>query len=230
MSRISKRDVHVLLDAGFSEEDLGLVEGGFQGVEIYETPDDYFARELIENACEKGECALYDESFYYNPEKNLPYDTSRPSIYDNQEYAGNDDYLEDTPVNVREQALMVKDFKFGKISLWQRKNKHGKYEWPVTNLRVIIPEEDKERYEKLSEENKKELWKKYARDEWKHLWETVLLSLKYEPIEEILEFVTKKGSKLNVLAISADNIKKLGYERLPHDVRWITMIYFPKES
>ena len=53
MSLLTKKDCGLLLDAGFTEEDLGLVEGGQRGVEIYESPDDYFAKELIENALSK---------------------------------------------------------------------------------------------------------------------------------------------------------------------------------
>ena len=58
MALLEKRDIEILLKAGFDEVELGLVSGGRRGVEIYQTPGDYFAKELIENACEQGECDL----------------------------------------------------------------------------------------------------------------------------------------------------------------------------
>jgi hypothetical protein len=231
MSLITKKDVSLLLSAGFSEEDLGIVDGGMQGVEVYETPADYFAKELIENACEQGLCSLMDDIVIpddrFGKEK---YDTSRKGLYDNQEYAGNEDYLEDIPVDCRDQALWLKTIKLGKMTLWQRRNKKGGFEWQVKNLKVSIPEEEIDRYNKMSKEYQKTLWVAYARDEWKHLWEYCATSLRLFLIEEKIEFVTKKGFALNLLVISADNIRKMGYENLPPEARWITMVYFYKED
>ena len=231
MSLIAKRDLDVLLCAGFSEEELGVVEGGMCGVQIYETPENYFANELIENACEAGECSLWDEVL--TPDENwtkVAYDTSRKSIYSDQEYAGNDDLLEGVPVNLREQMAFLKSIKIGKMTVWQRRNpKTGDFEWPVKNLHVEIGNEDKERYSKMSREYQKELWIAYARDEWKQLWTYCVDSLSSEPIESKIEYKTKKGMSLNLLVIPADNVRKAGYNNLPAEARWITMIYFYKE-
>jgi len=230
MSWISKKDIALLLDAGFSEEDLGLVEGGMQGVEVYETPDDYFARELIENACEQGECSLMEEDIGPDPAylKERP-DTSRKGLYDDQEYDGNDDWMEDVPVNCRAQAQMLKTVKLGKITVWQRRNDKGIFEWPVKNLKVTIPEEEMPRYNRLSPEGKKELWMAYARDEWRRLWECVAYSLRYSLVDSMIEFKTKKGLSLNIFVIPADNVRDAGYENLPAEARWVTMVYFNKD-
>lgn len=230
MSLIQKKDIDLLLGAGFSQEDLGLVEGGIQGVEIYETPDDYFAKELIENAAEAGEVSLMDEPII-NPEDFLPerYDTSRKSLYADQEYAGNDDVYADVPVDLRDQITFLRTIKLGKMTIWQRKGKKG-YEWQVKNLKVEIPEDDLKRYNSLSKEYQKELWISYAKDEWRRIWEHAVDSLKFYPIEEKLEFVTKKGYALNLIAISADNVRKMGYESLPPEARWVTIVYFYKDT
>ena len=230
MSLISKKDVDLLLHAGFSEEDLGLVEGGMQGVEIYQTPDDYFAKELIENACEQGLCSLMDEILPPDEIKQEKYDTSRPGLYDNQEYAGNDDYLEQVPHNLREQVEFVKSVKLGKINVWQRQNKKGEFEWPVKNLKVVIPDHEQERYSKMCKEYQRELWASYARDEWKELWRQCATSLWGYPIECTTKFTTKKGSEMKLLVIPADTLRTMGYDKLPSEARWITMIYFPKDE
>lgn len=229
MSYLYKKDIDLLVDAGFSEEDLGLMDGGKRGVEIYETPDDYFAYELIDNAKEAGEVDLADEPSVPDDIKKERYDDSHKGIYDDQEYAGNDDYMEDIPVNLREQMKFLKRIKLGKLSVWQRKNKNSEFEWPVKNLKVEIPEDDRERYNKLSREDQKDLWKSYAADEWKNLWVACASSLRETLIEETLTFKTKKGGDLNILVIDADNIRDLGYYNLPAEARWITMIYFDKD-
>lgn len=229
MALIGKKDVGLLLAAGFGEEELGLVEGGIQGVEIYESPNDYFAHELIQNACESGQCDLMDDPIPLDWNKKEPYDNSHKGIYDDQEYAGNDDWYEDVPVNLREQAKFLRTIKLGKITVWQRRNKRGDFEWPVKGLKVSIPEEDLARYKRLSPEDQKFLWKSYARDEWKKLWESCADSLKYLQIEDNITFKTKNGGEINILVIPADNIREYGYNNLPAEARWITMIYFNKD-
>lgn len=230
MSLISKKDVDLLLHAGFSEEDLGLVEGGMQGVEIYQTPDDYFAKELIENACEQGLCSLMDEILPPDDVKQERYDTSRPGLYDNQEYAGNDDFLEEVPQNLREQVLFIKSVKLGKINVWQRKNKKGDFEWPVKNLKVEIPEHEIPRYSKMSKEDQRIFWASCARDEWKELWRYCAMSLWGYEFEELAKFNTKKGSEMKLIVISADTLRTMGYDKLPSEARWVTMVYFPKDE
>lgn len=228
MSRISKKDIGLLMEAGFSEEELGLVDGGVRGIEIYETPDDYFARELIENASEQGDVDLYDEILSPDDNKKERPDTSHKGIYDDHEYDGNEDWLEGVPVNLRPQVVFLKTIKLGKLTIWQRRNKHGDFEWPVKNLKVTIPEDDRARYDRLPEEYKRELWKSYAKDEWKKLWYATVTSLREYEIEGKLHYKTKKGTEINVLVISADNIRESGYTNLPPEARWITMVYFDK--
>jgi len=229
MSRIAKRDASVLLAAGFTEEELGFVESGMQGVEIYETPDDYFAHELISNACEQGECSLMDEPKTKDDVIKERYDDSRPGLYDDHEYDGGEDYTADIPVNLREQSLWLKTIKLGKMSIWQRRNKHGHLEWPVKNLKIRIPEDDQDRFNRLSKDLQKELWKSYARDQWKNLWGVCACSLREHEIEDKLSFTAKTGTVLNILVISADNVRKMGFENLPAEARWISMIYFIKD-
>jgi hypothetical protein len=231
MSLITRKDIGLLLEAGFSEEDLGLVEGGFQGVEVYDTPDDYFAHEIIENACEAGEVDLYDELLPPAEETTkIPYDTSHKSIYADQEYAGNDDMLDGVPPHLYDQVNWLKTVKLGKLTIWQRRNpKTGTYEMPVKSLNVKIGDEDKERYSKMSREDQKTLWIAYARDEWKHLWEFTASALHCSLIEEKIEFKTKSGNELNLLVVSADHVRKEGYQNLPPEARWITMIYWYKD-
>lgn len=229
MALIAKRDVGVLLAAGFSEEELGLVDGGLQGVEIYETPDDYFAHELIDNAKEAGEVDLLDDPTAKDDTIRERYDTSHPGLYDNQEYAGNDDFTDDVSINLREQAKWLKTIKLGKMTIWQRRSKKGVFEWPVKNLKVVIPEEEKPRYNRLAKEDQKELWKAYARDEWKKLWHVVIDSLYEYEIVDRITFTTRSGSELSLLVVSVDNLRDMGYTNLPAEARWVTMIYFDKD-
>ena len=230
MSYLSKKNVGVLLDAGFAEEDLGLIEGGIQGVEIYESPNDYFAKELIENACEQGLCSLADEILPPDDIKFIPYDNSHKPLYHDQEYAGNDDLEEDIPINLRDQARFIQGIKLGRISVWQRQNKNGIFEWQVKELKIEIPEEEKERFDKMSKEYQKIFWLTCAKDEWKKLWEITVESLRYFEIEGTTKFKNKKGLDLNLLIIPADNIRKMGYNNLPSEARWVTMIYFEKSE
>lgn len=230
MSLIGKKDVSLLLNAGFSEEELGLVEGGMKGVEVYQTPGDYFAKELVENACEQGLCSLYDEFIPTDKSYKLPYDTSHKGLYEGQEYDGNDDFLEGIPVNCTEQVRWLNTIKLGKMTVWQRRNKKGIFEWQVKNLSVVIPDDDKERYNSLIKEYQRELWISYARDEWKKLWRACAMSLRYFVIEEIIKITTRKGFELNLMVISADSIRKMGYDNLPPEARWITMVFFEKDN
>lgn len=229
MSMISKKDVNLLLSAGYAAEDLGFVEGGMQGVEIYESPDDYFAHEIIDNARESGQVDLCDEPVVADDRIKERYDDSRPGLYDDQEYAGNDDTLVDVPVNLREQIEFLKTIKLGKMSIWQRRNKKGELEWPVKNLKITIPEDDMERYNRLPKDIQKDLWKSYARDEWKKLWGIIAFSLREYEIEDKVTFTSKNGTDLNLLIIAADNIRALGFTKLPPEARWISMIYFVKD-
>ena len=229
MAYLQKKDIGLLMEAGFSEEELGLVDNGRCGVEIYETPDDYFAHELIDNARESGQVDLADEPSVPDDIIKERYDDSHKGIYDGQEYAGNDDYMEGIPVNLREQMKFIKRIKLGKLSLWQRRNKNDDLEWPVKNLKVTIPEDDKERYNRLSKEDQKELWKRYAAEEWKNLWVVCACSLREYEIDSVLSFKTKKGSTINILVIDADNNRAMGYTGLSAETRWITMIYFHKD-
>jgi hypothetical protein len=230
MALIAKKDTTILLAAGFSEEDLGFVEGGIRGVEIYETPDDYFAHELIDNAKEEGKVDLYDDMLKREDNVIERYDDSRPGLYSDHEYDGNDDFYGDVPVNLREQVTFLKTIKLGKLSVWQRRNKNGELEWPVTNLKVTIPEHDRERYEKLTKENQKELWKSYARDVWKDLWKVTAGSLREFEIEDIVTFVSKKGYDIKLLIMAADNIRKMGFNCFPPEARWVSMLYFIKDK
>ena len=231
MSLLQKKDVGLLLDAGFSPEDLGLSDGTTRGVEIYESPDDYFAKELIENAAEAGEVDLMDEPSISDEEwTKVAYDNSRKGLYDDNEYAGNEDWDSDVPPELREQAEWLKTVKLGKLTIWQRKSPKGEYEWQVKGLNVEIGEEDKERYSKMSKEYKKELWINYAKDEWKKVWVFTVDSLKSYPIEEKIEYRTKTGYPLKLIAISADNVRSCGYKNLPPEARWITIVYFDKDT
>lgn len=231
MSLIQKKDIDLLLHAGFSLEDLGLMEGGRQGVEIYETPSDYFAKELIENAAEDGTVDLMDEPGISDEDwVKVKYDDSRKGLYDDNVYDGNEDYYADVPAHLREQADFLQGIKIGRMTIWQRKNKKNQYEWPVKGLTVQIPDDDKERYMSMTPENKKELWLNYAKDEWKKCWEFAIGSLKSYPIEDKIEFRTKTGYPLSLIVISADNVRNEGYRNLPSEARWITLVYFVKDT
>jgi len=229
MAYLAKKDIRVLIDGGFSEEDLGLDSDGMRGVEVYESPEDYFARELIENAAEQGEVDLLDDA--HVPVDKLyreKQDTSRPSVWADQEYDGNDDKYEGVPNGLRAQVDFVNSIKLGKLGVWQRANK-TKMQWPVKDLKVTIPDEEKERYEKMSPEYKKTLWITYAKEEWKRLWEMAAMSLREFPIEFCSVFLTKDGVEYDMLVIAADNVRNMGYEALPPEARWISFVFFHKD-
>ena len=231
MHLIQKKDLDLLLDAGFSLEDLGLHDGGMQGVSLYETPADYFAKELIENAAEAGEVNLMDEPTISEEEwTKVKYDNTRKGLYEDNIYDGSEDWDADVPAHLREQAEWLRSVKIGRMTIWQRRNKKNEYEWQVKGLHVQIPEEDKERHSKMSKEYQKELWINCAKDEWKKCWEFTIDSLRSFPIEGKFEIKTKTGYPLTLLAISADNVRNSGYKNLPPEARWITVVYFDKDT
>jgi hypothetical protein len=229
MAYLGKKDIGVLVSAGFAVEELGLESDGFRGVEVYETPEDYFAKELIENAAEQGEVDLLDDA--HVPIEKIyreKQDTSRPSVWADQEYDGNDDKFEGVPNELRAQVDWVNKIKLGKLGVWQRE-KNKLMQWPVKDLKVEIPEDDRVRYESLSEGYKRILWIQYAKEEWKRLWELAAMSLKEFPIEFTTMIRTKGGEEYDMLVMSADNIRGMGYENLPPEARWISFVFFHKD-
>jgi len=228
MALLDKKDINVLLNAGFSESDLGLVEGGKRGVEFYKTPDDYFARELIENACEQGECSLQDDLVKPSGMVREPYDRSRPQLWDDVEYAGNDDPLEDVEPNLREQVKFLFSIRVGKMNIWQKKEGDNSFKWQVKNLTIVIPEKVKEKMKSMSREDQKTLWVSYAREEWKKCWQAAIDSIWDTPIEGTFQIHTK-NKILNLLIIPADSLRDTGYKNLPEEAAWITMVYFVKD-
>lgn len=224
MSILDKKSAQMLLDAGFSEEDLGLVHGGKRGIELYESPQDYFAKELIENACEQGECDLYDEIL--PEEKGEPYDCSHPGIYDDNEYPGNDDESIYVPGDLREQVSWIKTINIGKISLWQ-KRKDNFFSWPVKRIEVRIPEEEKSRMLRLSSEDRQYLWKTYAKESWKELWVSAIDTLHSRHCEKVN--ILSGSKSFNLIVIKADDMRELGH-RVPGEAEWVTMMYFDKND
>jgi len=228
MSYLEKRDIGLLIDAGFSEDELGLEPNSLRGVEVYETPEDYFAKELIENAAEQGEIDLLDDVNPPTPKiLREKQDESRPLVYD-QEYDGNDDKFEGVPNELREQIEWLDKIKLGKISIWQRHN-NKTMQWPVRELKVVIPEEDRARYDSFKPEYKKALWIEYAKEEWRKLWEASAMALKEFPIEFTTVWRAKDGNEYDMLVISADHIREAGYEALPPEARWISFAFFYKD-
>ena len=229
MSYLERKDINVLIDGGYALEEIGLDSNSLRGVEVYDTPEDYFAKELIENAAEQGEIDLLDDT--HQPIEKIyieQKDTSRPSVFADQEYDGNDDRFEGVPNNLRPQVDMLNNIKLGKIAIWQREHKR-KLMWPVKDIKVTIPEDDKLRYESLSEGYKRILWVQYAKEEWKKLWEVAAMSLKEFAIEFNTTFLTKGGEEYDMLVISADKVRQMGYDNLPPEARWISFVFFRKE-
>jgi hypothetical protein len=223
MSYLDKKDIDILLEAGFAEEDLGLVPGGKRGVEIYETPGDYFAKELIENACEQGECDLLEEILPSLPKE--PYDNSRMGLYEEDEYPGNEDISIDVPSDLRNQVNWLSTIKIGKMSLWQRRDGNS-FDWPVKRVNVEIPEKEKERMKRLNPDDKKELWKSYAKAAWRNLWSDAVSTL-YNKHCELITIGTKK--KYNLIIIDADDMREIGH-RPPGETQWVTLMYFDKDN
>ena len=225
MSRISKKDVDLLLDAGFDESDLGF-GGGIQGVEVYETPEDYFARELIENACEQGECDLYDDIL--PPIKKVRYDDSHPTLYASDDYPGNEDPLDGVAQALRSQVSWLLSVKIGNLSLWQKRDESGRFIHQVKELIVKLSEEDKVKMRNMDKHGKRAVWMQAMREEWRNVWIAAIDSMWMFNIEETLKIKTRKGKELNMAVILADNLREIGYSNLPGEVRWITMVYFDK--
>lgn len=234
MSLLSKKDVNLLLNAGFDEADLGLTESGRRGVELFESPDSYFARELIQNACEQGECSLYDDIIPSGTPRE-PYDRSRPGLWDNQEYAGNDDPYEDVKPDLREQVAQIiggkgnPGIKIGKMTIWQHKDSDDNFKWPVSRLKITVPPEEIERVKDTGRDVQRGLWLAYAKEEWKKCWTAAVNSLWEYHWEGKKEIITKKGKTLNLIILQADNLRKVGYTNLPSEARWVTLVYFIKD-
>ena len=224
MSLLKQKDVSLLIDAGFSYADIGLMSGGKRGVELYESPDDYFAREIIENACESGLCDLYED--LSNPIPMEPYDTSRKDVRADNEYAGNDDLLEGIEQNLIPQVQFLKTIKLGRLSIWQEFN-GKKLKWRVKELFIEIPPEEKIRMLRLSDVDQKELWKKYAAKEWQQCWKAAANSLWSHIIDKCIQIKTDT-TVLDAIVFEADNLRKIGYNNLPGEAKWVSMIYFEK--
>lgn len=226
MAWLDKKDVEILLEAGFAEEDLGLVEGGRPGVTLYESPGDYFTKELIENACEQGLCDLYDENHLLEPAIAEPYDTSHKGLYEDDEYPGTEDPTIDVPASVRPQVEWLKSVNIGKLSVWQSR-KEKSFKWPVKRIDLNIPSKDWPRLNRLSQEDRKLAFKGYARDAWQELWKNAVSTL-YSKACERVNIETSSGS-INLIVISADDMRELGHN-VPGEAKWITLLYFEKDS
>jgi hypothetical protein len=61
------------------------------------------------------------------------------------------------------------------------------------------------------------------------LWGVCAASLREYEIEDKISFTAKTGTDLNIMVISADNVRKMGFDNLPAEARWISMIYFVKD-
>lgn len=225
MSILDRRGIEQLLNAGFLEEDLGIAEGSKRGITLYESPSDYFSKEIIENACEQGECDLWDEIL---PPAQLaePYDTSHKLMYEDEEYAGGDDNDMEIPQDLRDQAEFLKNINIGKLSLWQAR-KGNAFKWPVKRISLSIPAEDKARAMRMSEEDRKVLWKSYARDAWQEIWKDAVSTL-YSKHCELVTIDTAKGD-LNLIVIKAEDMRELGHA-VPGECEWITLLFFYKDK
>ena len=226
MAWLEKKHVEILLEAGFDDSDLGLIDCRYakRGVEIYETPGDYFAKELIENACEQGECDLYNETI--PAVKAEPYDCSHKGIYDDNDYPGNEDIAIDVAQDMRPQVEWLKEINIGKLSVWQKRDDNF-FKWPVKRMPFDIPDNDKEKMTRLSREDGKILYKAYAREAWQRLWQDSVDTLYNKPCEKIV--IGSRLKKMNLLVIDADDMKELGH-RIPGEAKWITMLYFDKQK
>jgi len=226
MSWLDTKDAQRLLDAGFSEEDLGLVNGGQLGVTLYETPQDYFAKEIIENACEQGECSLYDDDHLLTPILAEPYDTSHKGLYEDDEYPGTDDPSLDSPQDIRPQVDFLKNINIGKLSLWQSR-RDKEFKWPVKRINIDIPSHEKTKINRMSQEDRKLAYKGFARNAWQELWKDSVSTLYSKPCERI-NIKTSK-SDINLLVIDTDHMKEIGH-KVPGEAKWVTLLYFEKDS
>ena len=225
MSILEQKDIERLLSAGFSEDDLGIAPGSKRGVTLFETPADYFAKEIIENACEQGECDLWDEILPPNPDPE-PYDTSHKLLYEDEEYAGGEDDAIEVPQDLREQAEFLKEINIGKLSLWQAR-KGNSFKWPVKRISLNMPTEAKMKIALLSEEDRKIFFKSYARDAWQELWRDAVSTLYSKHCEKI-SIPTSKGD-LNLIVIEAEDMRDLGHN-IPGEAEWVTLLYFYKDK
>ena len=221
MALLAKKDIDILLEAGFDESDLGIIKGGKRGIELYETPGDYFAKELVENACECGECDLYDEII--PSELGEAYDDSHKGIYDDQEYPGNEDIALEVDPCMREQVEWLKTINIGKMTCWEgRKNNY--FNTQVKRVVLDVPQAEKFRMNKMSNTDRKSMWKTYARAAWAELWRDAVSSLYSKHCERI---VIGSKKKYNLIIIDANDMRELGH-KVPLECMWITMMYFEK--
>jgi len=223
MAILDKRDIEILLEAGFDESELGLSPGSKRGIELYESPEDYFAKELIENACEQGECNLYDEIIPYEPAE--PYDNDRRGLYEDNEYPGNEDETIDVRADLRDQVEWLKTINIGKMTCWQ-KRRDNYFDVQVKRVILDVPQSEKNRMNRMSQEDRKTMWKTYARDAWATLWKDAVSSL-YSIRCETIVIGGKK--KFNLLIIDANEMRELGH-KVPEECEWITMMYFEKST
>jgi hypothetical protein len=221
MAMLDKKDIDILLEAGFDESDLGLVSGGRRGIELYQTPEDYFAKELIENACEAGECDLYDEII--PAEQGEAYDDSHKGIYDDQEYPGNEDLTIDVPADLREQVDWLKTINIGKMTLWEER-KNNFFKEQVKRVVINIPQVEKNRMNRMPSADRKAMWKSHARDAWGELWKDAVSTLYGKHCERI---VIGGKKKFNLIVLSGDDMRELGH-KIPDNCAWITLMYFEK--
>lgn len=218
---LQEKDVNTLLEAGFSEADLGLIPGAVQGVELYETISDYFLSEYMENLAEEGCINFWDESAVPIYQESM--DRSRPELWDDQPYYGFEDPLDEIPAYLHKQIDFIQNIKIGRMSFWQARTGDW-FKWPVKTLNVTIPEDERVRLNNLDDESRKLLFKSYARQEWKTAWMMVCESLKYILIDSL---INKNGT--DILVLSGDAVRTV-YEGLPEEVKWVTVVYFEKDN
>jgi len=223
MSLLDKKDINILLEAGFDESDLGLVSGGKRGIELYASPEDYFAKELIENACEQGECDLYDEVIPNEPTE--PYDNNRMGLYEDQEYPGNEDPTIDVPIDLRNQVEWLGTINIGKMTLWKTR-KNNFFNDQVKRVILDISQEEKRKMNRIPWANRKEAWKAHARDAWGELWKNAVSTLYSKHCERI---VIGGKKKYNLIIIETADMRDIGH-KVPEECKWITMLYFEKQK
>jgi len=227
MSLLLEKDIKLLLQAGFDDSDIGLIPGSYGGISIYESPDDYFARELIDNACEAGECDLWEDSDIFH-DNTKPYDQLAKDIYSSDDYPGKDDIYENIPSQLVAQIDFLQKIKLGKMAIWQKCDDDGNCKWRIDRLKFSLPDKENERANKLTPQVRKELWRNYAKEEWSKCWKASVESLYAFSISKVVSIKTKNNKNINYLVIDADNIRKCGYNCLPLEAKWVTLLYFEK--
>ena len=226
MAWLNKKDTQLLLDAGFDESDLGLVSGGKLGVSLYETPGDYFAKEIIENACEEGICDLADENHLLEKAIAEPYNNSHKGLYEDDEYPGTEDPGIDVPQDVRNQVDFLKGINIGKLSVWQSR-RDNMFKWPVKRIDLNISKKDHAKINRLPMEDRKIAYKSYAREAWQELWRDSVSTL-YSKVCETVSVKTRKGN-MDLIVIDANDMRELGHS-VPGEASWVTMLYFEKDA